>query len=85
MNCTGFYENKNSKYGVSYLVFDANGNATSLSGYAAKQFSEYADQLLSNDFTITLEMRHSEQWNRDFPVVTAINKGKSHGGGLVFT
>ena len=71
---TGFCETV-SKFGESVLLFDKNGDAYSLNGFAGRQFMEEVlnDRLLNKEFHITLEKKFSNRYQREYYVISEVD------------
>ena len=66
----GFYRNI-GQFGVSYLLFTDN-EVFSLSGFAAKQFDDVADELLYKTFILHYETKKSKNYGKNYAVVKAV-------------
>ena len=71
---TGFYVNE-GKFGESVLLFDADGNAYSLNGFAGRQFIEEIldERLLNKEFKLTLEKKFSNRYQREYYVISEVD------------
>jgi len=71
---SGFCETV-SKFGESVLLFDNNGDAYSLNGFAGRQFMEEVlnDRLLGKEFHITLEKKFSKKYQREYYVISEVH------------
>jgi len=71
----GIYKNGASLYGTSYLLFDETGTPISLSGFVARQFTEYLEkvpELEDMEFRIEIVKKHSATHNIDYPMIKKI-------------
>ena len=74
---TGFAENE-GKFGKSYLLF-VDDQPYNLSGFPARQFAEHAEELKTFEFTLALDEKYSEKFDRDYYLITGITKVKKKG------
>ena len=70
---SGFCETV-SKFGESVLLFDKNGDAYSLNGFAGRQFLEenLDERLLNKEFKMTLEKKFSKTYERDYYIIDEV-------------
>ena len=71
--------NEKSKYQPSYIGFIANDNkrAISITGYPARQLRYLnIDDFPDYEFDIEVDVKHSEQFDTDFYIITRIIKHK---------
>ena len=66
----GFYRNM-GQFGVSYLLFTDN-EVFSLSGFAARQFDDVADELLYKTFILRYETKKSKTYGKNYVVIKAV-------------
>ena len=66
----GFYRNM-GQFGVSYLLF-ADNEVFSLSGFAAKQFDDIADDLFGTIFKLKYETKRSKKYGKNYVVIKSV-------------
>ena len=71
--------NEKSKYPPSYLAYIANDNkrAINITGFPARQLRDLnIDELEDYEFDVEVDVKHSEQFDKDFYIITKIVKHK---------
>ena len=73
------FRNEKSKYQPSYIAYILNDNkrAIDITGFPAKQLRELDfDELTDYEFDIEVNVKHSEQFDKDYYIITKIIKHK---------
>ena len=71
------FRNEKSKYQPSYIAYVANDNkrAIDISGFPARQLRDLnIDELSDYEFDIEVDVKHSEQYDKDYYIITRIVK-----------
>ncbi len=73
------FRNVKSKYQPSYIAYIANDNkrAIDITGFPARQLRDLTiDELSDYEFDVEVDVKHSEQFDKDFYIITKIVKHK---------